>query len=234
MAVVEYRSEGSFAVLAMDDGKANVLSPVMLAELSAALDRAEADGLAVLLCGRSGMFSGGFDLATLRAGGPGSIDMLLGGFALSERLLSFGAPVVAACTGHAIAMASFLLLSVDYRIGARGAFKIGANETAIGLVMPAYGVEICRQRLTPAHFQRTVINAEIFTPDEAVAAGYLDRVVAPEDVVTEAHQVTEALAGLDRHTHTATKLRARHQALEAVRAAIETDAAGLGATRGTG
>src|SRR5215472_16574207 len=185
MAVVDYRPEGSYAVLAMDDGKANVLSPQMLSELGAALDRAEADGLAVLLLGRPGRFSGGFDLTTLRGGGPQSVDMLLGGFRLSERLLGFGAPVVIACTGHAIAMASFLLLSVYYRVGTAGSFKIGANETAIGLVMPAYGVEICRHRLTPAHFQRTVINAEIFPPDEACAAGYLDRAVAPEDVEKE-------------------------------------------------
>jgi enoyl-CoA hydratase len=169
------------------------------------------------------MFSGGFDLAAMRAGGSASVDMLLGGFALSERLLSFGAPVVAACTGHAIAMASFLLLSVDYRIGVAGAFKIGANETAIGLPMPHYGVEICRQRLTPAHFQRTVINAEIFTPDEAVAAGYLDRVVAPDELDAAAREITAALAALDRATHTATKLRTREQALQAVRAAIEAD-----------
>ncbi|HLX88343.1 MAG TPA: crotonase/enoyl-CoA hydratase family protein [Acidimicrobiales bacterium] len=229
MGVVDYRPEGSYAVLAMDDGKANVLSPQMLSELGAGLDRAEADGLAVVLLGRPGMFSGGFDLATLRGGGPASVDMLLGGFRLAERLLGFGAPVVAACTGHAIAMASFLLLSVDYRVGAAGTFKIGANETAIGLVMPAFGVEICRQRLTPAHFQRTVINAEIFTPQEAVAAGYLDRTAAPEDVEAEARQVAETLAALDRNTHTSTKRRAREQALKAVHDAIAADAVALGA-----
>lgn len=227
MGLVEYRAEDGVAVLSMDDGKANVLSPSMLAELGAALDRAEADGLAVLLRGRPGMFSGGFDLATMRAGGPASVDMLLGGFALSARLLAFPAPVVVACTGHAIAMASFLVLSVDHRIGAAGPYKIGANETAIGLAMPHYGVEICRQRLTPAHFQRTVINAEIFSPEEAVVAGYLDKVVAPEALDDEARAVVGALAALDRATHTATKLRTREQALTAVRAAIELDAAAL-------
>ena len=227
MGVVEYRREGAVAVLSMDDGKANVLSPQMLAELGEGLDRAEAEGLAVLLRGRPGMFSGGFDLATLRAGGPSGVDMLVGGFRLSERLLGFGAPVVAACTGHAIAMASFLLLSVDYRVGVQGTFKIGANETAIGLTMPRYGVEICRQRLTPAHFQRTVINAEIFGPDEAVKAGYLDRVVAPDDLDAVAGETAAALAALDRATHTATKRLAREQALDALHKAIEQDETAL-------
>jgi enoyl-CoA hydratase len=146
---------------------------------------------------------------------------------MSERLLGFGAPVVAACTGHAIAMASFLLLSVDYRIGVHGAFKIGANETAIGLTMPRYGVEICRQRLTPAHFQRTVINAEIFSPDEAVVAGYLDRVVAAEELDAVAAEAAAALAALDRATHTSTKRLAREQALDALHKAIEQDEAAL-------
>ena len=227
MGVVDYELTDGVAVLSMDDGKANVLSPQMLAELGEGLDRAATDEAAVLLVGRPGMFSGGFDLATLRGGGPESVSMLLDGFRLSERLLSFGAPVVAACTGHAIAMASFLLLSVDYRVGAAGAYKIGANEVAIGLTMPYYGVEICRQRLTPAHFQRTVINAEIFGPEEAVAAGYLDRVVAPDDVVGTARELAASLAALDRRTHTATKRRARARALEAVRAAVEADAAEL-------
>lgn len=227
MGLVEYQTDGAVAVLSLDDGKANVLSPQMLTDIGAALDRAEADGLAVLLRGRPGMFSGGFDLGTLRSGGAASVDMLVGGFLLSERLLGFGAPVVAACSGHAIAMASFLLLSVDYRVGTAGPYRIGANETAIGLTMPHYGVEICRQRLTPAHFQRTVINAEIFSPDDAVVAGYLDRVVDAEELDDVAGEVAAGLAALDRATHTATKLRAREQALRALRAAIEEDSAAL-------
>src|SRR5262249_56855905 len=91
-------------------------------------------------------------------------------------------PVVIASTGHAIAMGAFLLLSGDYRVGAAGPYRIGANEVAIGIIMPFFGVEICRQRLAPPHFQRAVINAEMYRPDDAVAAGFLDRVVAPSEV----------------------------------------------------
>ena len=58
-------------------------------------------------------------------------------------------PVVVACTGHAVAMGVFLLLSGDYRIGAAGAFDLRANEVAIGLPMPLTAVEISRQRLAP-------------------------------------------------------------------------------------
>ncbi len=133
----------------MDDGKVNVLSIPMLGEINAALDQAESAGAVVVLTGRDGRFSGGFDLAVLRAGGPDALTMLRGGFDLAERLLTFPTPVVVACSGHAIAMAAFLLLSGDYRIGAAGPFKITANEVAIGLPMPMAAIEICRQRLTP-------------------------------------------------------------------------------------
>ena len=94
----------------MDDGKVNVMSSAMQAELHAALDRAEADGAVVVLTGRPGVFSAGFDLTVLRAGGDEAPAMVRGGFELAYRVLSFPLPVVVACTGHAIAMGTFLLL----------------------------------------------------------------------------------------------------------------------------
>jgi enoyl-CoA hydratase/carnithine racemase len=91
--------------------------------------------------------------------------------------------------------------------------------------MPHFGVEICRQRLTPSHFHRAVINAEIFRPDDAVAAGFLDRVVSVAELAEAARLTAVGLGRLDRDAHAATKLRARDQALKAVRAAIGADEA---------
>ena len=172
--LVSYNGADGVGTITMDDGKVNALSLHMLAELNGALDRAEADAVPVVVQGRVGTFSAGFDLRVLRGGGSDAYDMLRGGFALSVRLLTFPAPVVIACTGHAIAMASFLLLSGDYRLGTSGAFRIGANEVAIGLTMPLAAVEICRARLSPSHFNRSVINAEMYDPAGAVEAGFLD------------------------------------------------------------
>jgi len=222
-ALVTYQLDDSMATITMDDGKVNVLSPPMLAELNAALDQAEADRAVVVLTGREGMFSAGFDLAVLRAGGDDSAAMLRAGFELAARLLSFPTPVVIACTGHAIAMGVFLLLSGDYRVGADGPYKIIANEVAIGLTMPWAAIEICRQRLTPAHFHRTVVLAELFPPAAAVDAGLLDRAVPPTELRDVARETAETLAALDMHAHAATKLRTRDHALRALRAAIEVD-----------
>jgi enoyl-CoA hydratase len=224
---VTYDSDGAVATIAMDDGKANALSPPMLAELGAALDRAEADGAVVVLTGREGRFSGGFDLGVLNAGGPDALDMIRGGFELAARLLAFPTPVVVAASGHAVAMASFLLCSGDYRLGAAGPYKITANEVAIGMVLPYAAIEICRHRLAPAHFHRALALAEVYSPEGAVEAGFLDRVVPADQLRRTAHDVAATLAELDLAAHAASKLRAREAALTAVRAAIEVDDAAL-------
>jgi enoyl-CoA hydratase len=127
--------------------------------------------------------------------------------------------------GHAVAMGVFLLLSADYRIGALGPYKITAHEVAIGLTMPRAAVEILRQRLPPAHFNRAAILAEVYQPADAVAAGFLDRVVEPGDVISAAMDVAAAMTQLDKAAHQATKLRARRLALSAIRDAIVADAA---------
>ncbi len=225
--IVTYELEQPICTITLDDGKVNCLSPQMLDEINGALDQAEKDGSAVVLTGRPGKFSAGFDLAVVGRGGDEAVGMLIGGFRLAERLLSFPMPVVIACTGHALAMGSFLLLSADYRIGADGAYKIGANEVSIGMTMPRFGVEICRQRLAPAHFHRAVITAEIYSPAGAVEAGFLDQVVPEDELIAAARDKATALAALSMPAHTATKLRAREEALKAVREAIEADEAEL-------
>ncbi len=227
--LVSYSLDGSVATVTMDDGKVNVLSSRMLAELNEALDLAEADKAVVVLAGRPGVFSAGFDLPVLRAGGAAAADMLRAGFDLAERVLAFPTPVLIACTGHAIAMAAFLVLSGDYRIGAAGPYKITANEVAIGLTLPRAAVEICRQRLSPAHFNRATILAEVFSPDNAVQAGFLDRVVDAAELDHAVHAVAADLATLDRAAHAATKLRARARTLDAVHEAIELDSASYAA-----
>jgi enoyl-CoA hydratase len=226
-SLVNYTREGAIATLTMDDGKVNVLSPQMLDELGAALDAAEADAGVVVLTGREGRFSGGFDLTVLRGGGTAAISMLDAGFGLAERLLRFPKPVVVACNGHAIAMAAFLLNSADYRVGAAGAYRVTANEVALGLTMPRAAVEICRQRLAPAHLHRAVSLAEVFSPTGALEAGFLDEVVEPAELAAVARGRAELMLTLDPAAHAATKLRTREQTLAALAAARAADIAEL-------
>jgi enoyl-CoA hydratase len=114
-------------------------------------------------------------------------------------------------------------LSGDYRIGVAGPYKFMANEVAIGITMPLAAVEILRQRLTPAYFNRATILSEPCPPEHAVDAGFLDRVVDVAQLQTAARGVADALSALDMPAHAASKLRARGPALDAIRAGIEAD-----------
>jgi enoyl-CoA hydratase len=223
--LVSYDLSGRVATIAMDDGRANALSLQMLAAVNEALDQAAADDAVILLTGRDGIFSGGFDLNILGAGGPDAALLLEQGFLLALRLLEHPTPVVIACNGHAVAMGSFLLLSGDYRIGSDGPFRLVANEVAIGLTMPRAAIEICRQRLPPAHFIRVVTLAEVYRPTDGVAAGFLDRVVGPADLLETAAEVAAGFAGLDRVAHAATKSLARSAAVAAIQEGLEADRA---------
>lgn len=217
MNPVQFALHDGVATVTMDDGRANALSPTMIEGVVAALDRAEADGAtSVVLAGRPGRFSGGFDLGVLVAGGPEAEAMVLGGFRLAQRLLAFSVPVVLACTGHAVAMGSFLLCATDLRVGAAGNFRIHANEVAIGITMPHTAIHLLRARLTPSAFERAVNLSEAFDPAGAVVAGFLDRLTEPDDVVRLAQEIAASYAGLDAQAHRATKLRTRAALLDAV------------------
>jgi len=224
---VNYEQNESVATITLDDGKVNVLSPAMQDAVNAELDRAEKAALdgevkAIVLAGNSRVLRGGFDLGVFNSGdASAALGMLSGGFELSIRLLTFPVPVVIAATGPAIAMGSFLLLSGDHRVGSPKS-RCQANEVAIGMVLPISAIEIMRMRLTRAAFQRAVAVAATFRGDEAVAAGWLDEIVEPENVLARAHDVAaEFAATLHVRAHRASKLKARDDALKAIQAGID-------------
>ena len=224
-ALVRYDLAEWIATITMDDGKANVMSVRMMQELNAALDRAQADQAVVVLSGRDGMFSGGFDLGVFKRGPEELFRMLEAGALLTERLLSFPLPVVAACTGHAVAMGAFLLLSADVRIGVDQGVRIQVNEVQIGLTVPRFAIEVCRQRLSPAHLNCAAVTAEPYSPQQAVSAGFLDAIVPAESIAAAARSRAAGLLKLHAESLTATKLQVRRNALEALRDAIREDLA---------
>lgn len=217
-----YELDDGIATISMDDGKVNALSIAMLTALHADLDRAESDGATVILTGREGYFSAGFDLGGFAAGPEKLVEMLRLGATLTERLMSFPTPVVVAAGGHSVAAGAFILLAADARIGIEGPFKVGLNEVKIGLTVPWFVVELARHRLAPSHFDRSVVTAKMVGPKEAVVAGFLDAVV-PDDLVAASREEAIRLAALNPQAHRRTKLRVRARVLEAVRAAIESE-----------
>jgi len=220
---VSYELADGIATIKMDDGKVNALGIPMLRELHAAFDVAESDDAIVILTGREGCFSAGFDLKVFSDTPEQLPEMLTLGANLCERILAFPRPVVTACTGHGVAAGCFVQLPADLRIGVDGPFQIGLNEVKIGITMPQFVIELARSRLTPAHFDRATNCAVMYDPVDALGAGFLDRVVPSEQLQTAALEAARELAGLSAEAHAATKLKSRAGVIEAVRAAIEAE-----------
>ncbi len=187
--------EGDVATIQLDDGKANALSHDMLEAIERALDEVEAsDAKVVVLIGREGKFSAGFDLKVMTAGPQQARDLLGRGAELGLRLYEFPIPVVFGVTGHALAMGGILLACADVRVGAEGSFKIGLPEVRIGMPVPAFAVELCRDRVSPQWFTRSIQLAESLSPAQALEAGYLDEVVAPDEVAPRVAAIAAELA----------------------------------------
>ncbi len=221
--LVELKLQSNYTLITMDDGKANALGFDMLAQLGAALDRAEQVGKVVIIAGRPGKFSAGFDLSVMSQGGDGMLRLLRSGAELSRRLLNFPSPVVLAVSGHALAMGALLLLSADYRVGVHGTFKIGLNEVAIGMTLPYFGVELARARLATTHLGPAVDLARIYDAAAAVEAGYLDEVVSEEDLLARAEELAGQFSVLNMEAHRQTKARTREHLNVALQAAIDKE-----------
>lgn len=194
---VSLERDGAVAVISIDDGKANALSPEVLAAIAESFDKAEADGAkAVLLQGRPGRFSAGFDLSIMTGSTDGMRALVRQGGELLVRIFTYPVPVVTACTGHALAGGALVLLASDVRIGAEGEFKIGLNEVAIGMGLPIFAVELARYRMPPSAFDSAVLG-EVFAPADAVRAGYLDRTAANvvDDALATAHRLSALRSG---------------------------------------
>lgn len=215
--------DGSVATLTMDDGKRNALSPAMFDEIYAALERVESKSAAVVITGREGVLSAGFDLKVMKAGGVQAVKMLRSGYGLTARLLSFPTPVVIASPGHAYAMGAFMLLSGDYRFGVPGPYTYVANEVAIGLPMPRVACEVLRLRLNPAARERAVTLSEQFSPEQAVQVGFIDALVPPERLLAAARDKASALLELDAEAHAISKKRLRAETLRNIRRSLPLD-----------
>jgi enoyl-CoA hydratase len=213
---VEAERVGDVAVIRLDDGKANALGFDIVDGLAGALDDA-ADAKAVCIIGREGRFSAGFDLTVMRS--DRMVELMTKGADLAVRLVEHPAPVVLGVTGHALAMGAVLLLTADWRVGAEGAFKLGLNEVRIGLFVPPFASDLAAYRLSPRHLTEAVQLAEVYDPQRALAAGFLDEVVDPDEVEGRAvERATTWAADLDPKAFARTREIARGELLTKLRA----------------
>lgn len=226
--LISYQLEDGIATLTLANGKVNAISPDVIAAFNAALDRAEQDRAIVILTGQPGILSGGYDLKVMTSGPQNAVNLVAAGSTLARRMLAHPYPIIVACPGHAVAKGAFLLLSADYRIGVEGPFNIGLNEVQIGMTMHHVGIELARDRLRKSAFHRSVINGEMFDPQGALDAGFLDKVVPAEALLPTALAAAQQLKKINMTAHRNTKLKVRKALLETLDQAIELDKQYLG------
>ncbi len=229
MSFVDTSIQGGICVLRLEHGKPNSISQAVAEELSRALEEAEksSEVKAIALFGRAGMFSGGFDLGAMGKGVDAARDMVIAGGRLLMDIYNHPKPVVVGCGGHAIAMGAFMVMAADERIGAEGAFKLGMNETAIGMTLPEFAFELSRARLSKRYFDRILVHSTICDPQGAVDAGILDRLVAPERLEDEVLEAAARLGKLKQPAFRNNKRIAHAKTVERVRSNIVENVSGL-------
>lgn len=207
------------AWITIDDGKVNAMSYEMLTDIAGQLDEARSCGGPVVLQGRPGIFSAGFDLKTFGRGHEASIAMVRAGGDLLRRILAHPRPVVTVCTGHAYPMGAFLMLAADVRFGLAGPWRIGMNEVAIGLTVPHFALAIARHRLTSPGLAR-VSTAAMFDPEAARQLGYLDYVCGADELPAVLDAELQRLKSLDWKSYEATKMRLNNRTSDEIAAAV--------------
>jgi len=203
--MLNYRLQDDVAVAQLDDGKANAVGFAFIEAVNIALDNAVKEAKAIAFFGRPGRFCAGFDLSVVRQPGPEAARLSQLGGAMMKRIYTHPQPVVIGCTGHALAAGALFLLAGDTRVGATGNFKIGLNETAIGLGLPAWALALVDDRISKRHHTAAVIQSEIYDPMGAVDAGYLDTVVEPDDIMDETIRHAQHLTELPTEQYGRTK-----------------------------
>lgn len=225
-SAVTYELRDRVAIITIDDGKANAISHAIAEGIHEALERARTEARAVVLAGRPGRFSAGFDLSVMTSSPEAARNLLAAGAANAIEIHEFPMPVVVASTGHALAMGAILLMAADHRIGAAGTYKIGLNEVAIGMPVPRFAVELARTSLSHAAFTAAVNHATVYDPEGAVRAGYLDQIVADDAVLSTAHAHAADLAErLDPDAFAITRTNCRGASLELIRDGLAADIA---------
>ena len=218
--------ENDISIITLDDGKANVFSPKMIQDVNDCLDQVPTQNGALIITGRDGMFSAGFDLKIISAGEMSAItEMTTNGFKLLSRIFSFPRPVLGACSGHGIALGTFLLCCCDYRIGVKGQFMIGANEMRTNMVIPTPILELIKFRVSNGHKYRAILGAEMYLIEDGIEAGLIDEVVEPENLMEASMHKIKDLANMGHPSYTLTKellIQELHQKINNAISAIDS------------
>lgn len=219
--LLSYTLSDDVATLCLDDGKANAFSNAMFDAVNAAMDQADAEAKIIVLRGKDGIFSAGYNLKELMLGGETAVNLVRRGSEFAVRMMETPKPIICVGDGHIVALGAFIFLAADYRIGKSGAFQVGLPETAKGLPMHNFGRELAMPRLNRRYFSRAFINGEMFTPDQAVDVGYVDEAV--EDVDAAIDKAVSFFKSVSLPAFAINKPRGHQTLIPTLKQAIEDD-----------
>ena len=208
---------GDILEIRLERPPVNALHHPLVQELRAAIESAPKQGAkALVLSGMSGMFSAGLDVAfLLQQDEAGMQRFWRDFFGMLRSVATSPIPIVAAMTGHSPAGGAVIAIFCDYRIAAQGKFKIGLNEVQVGLPVPRVILGGLARIVGQRQAERLAVRGMLVSPDEALAVGLVDEVVAPEEVIPRAIEWCQSVLKLPQqalHT-TRNSLRADYAVL---------------------
>ena len=211
--MIERSESDGIVTLRLNHKKASALDVELFEALQRELD-ACAEARAVILTGTGSIFSAGVDLFRLTDGGAEYVRRF---FPLLRdvirQLFTLPVPVVAAANGHAIAGGAILVYAGDVRLMSGG--RIGTPELLVGVPFPTAALEVVRFAVRDV--QKFAYSGVTLPAAEALAAGLIDEVVAPDALLARAHEVAAQLAAIPRESFRITKAQLRAPALDAMR-----------------
>ena len=213
---MSYQLNNNIATISIDDGKANAVNQNFIDQLYRNLDKAEQEASAVILTGRPGMFSAGFDLKALQGAPSAAGDLILRGMEMLVRLYEYPLPLISACAGHAIGLGAFLLLASDTRVGSAGEYQITFPETAINMPFTPVLLNLINDRISASHITSAALQSAPHTPEQGLAAGFLDAVVEIEQLMPQVQALAEKLAELPKERYCSNKRDIRANSLKSM------------------
>ena len=223
---MEIQTSSGVAILPMRAGKANAIGTAFLDRLSAQLDAVESTrASALVLTGEGTAFSAGLDLPEVAGMDRAALERFIRRFSeVMLRVFALPVPVVAAINGHAIAGGCVLAMQADVRLAAEGDYRIGLNEVAIGLGLPAVVLETLRCQVSPGSLGPVALEGRLLRPGEARELGLVEAVLPPAVLLEQARGRAAELAALPRPAFRDVKQALRGPVAAAVRRVEREDA----------
>ena len=221
-SIATLSKEHDISIIKLDDGKANAFSYDMLSQVNDLLKKVPRDSGALVITGREGLFSGGFDLKTLATGDMEKITKMVQlGYRLLLELFSFDRPIIAAVSGHSIALGLFVTCSADYRIAIDGKYVCQANEVRNNMDIPTQIMEIIRARVNKKYFYSAVYHSDAYSVQDSIEVGYIDEVVSEDQFMKRVMEKAKELATLPHPFYANTKKTAQDDVRQKIADAID-------------